>query len=164
MTDLKQRIASLSDLKNIWILMREAAPDIPFDVTNERAQESVLSELMACCTSGLSPVIIGEDKTIVGALLVRRDDFEWGFRNSQAMHVSYAAVAPSYRDKAVFGSLVAGIKERKVPIFASVRSGDKLELADQLKAFGFAYECPAASGWGDLYKWQPSANGGSPVH
>lgn len=164
MTDLKQRTASLSDLKDIWILMREAAPDIPFDLTNERAQESVLSELMACCTSGLSPVVVGEDKTIIGALLVRRDDFEWGFRNSQAVHVSYAAIAPTHRDQGVLGSLVTGIKERRVPVFASVKSGDKLGFADQLKELGFAHECTAVSGWGDLYKWQPSANGGSPVH
>jgi hypothetical protein len=144
--------------------MREAAPDIPFDLTNESAQESVLSELMACCTSGLSPVVIGEDKTIVGALLVRRDDFEWGFRNGQAVHVSYAAIAAAHRDQGLLGSLVAGIKERRVPIFASVKSGDKLGLADQLKQLGFAHECTAASGWGDLYKWQPSANGSAPLH
>lgn len=164
MTDLKQRTASLSDLKEIWVLMREAAPDIPFDLTNELAQESVLSELMACCTSGLSPVVVGADKTIVGALLVRRDDFEWGFRNSQAVHVAYAAVAPTHRDQGVLSSLLAEIKERRVPILASVKSGEKLGLADQLKQLGFAHECTASSGWGDLYKWQPSANGGSQLN
>jgi len=164
MAELKQRTASLSDLKDIWVLIREAAPDIPFDLANERAQESVLSEVMACCTSGLSPLVIGDDKTIVGALLVRRDDFEWGFRNSKAVHVSYAAIATTSRGQSVLGSLLARIKEQGVPVFASVKSGDKLGLADHLKELGFAHECTAASGWGDLYKWQPPANGSSPVH
>jgi hypothetical protein len=164
MAELKQRIASLSDFKDIWVLMREAAPDIPFDVANERAQESVLSEVMACCTSGLSPVVIGDDETIVGALLVRRDDFEWGFRNSNAIHVSYTAVAATHRDQGVLGFLFARIKEQRMPVFASVKNDDKLGLVDQLKQLGFARECTAASGWGDLYLWQPSANGGSPVH
>ena len=164
MTDLKQRTASLSDLKDIWGLMREVAPDIPFDLTNERAQESALSELMACCTSGLSPVAFGDDRTIVGALLVRRDDFEWGFRNSKAVHISYAAIAPGHRDQGVLASLVAEIKGQRVPILASVKSGDKFGFADHLKQLGFVHECTAASGWGDLYKWQPTANGSSPLH
>jgi len=164
MAELIQRTASLSDFKDIWVLMREAASDIPFDVANERAQESVLSELMACCISSLSPVVLSDDKTIIGALLVRRDDFEWGFRNSKAVHISYAAIAASHRNQGVLGSLLARIKEQRVPVFASVKSGDKLGLADQLKQLGFAHECTAEGGWGDLYLWQPSANGGSPVH
>jgi hypothetical protein len=104
----------------------------------------------------LSPVAVGEDKTIIGVLLVRRDDFEWGFRNSDALHVSYAAIAPSHRDHGVLPALVAQIQERKAPVFASVKSGNQLGLADELKKLGFAHECAATSGWGDLYKWQPS--------
>lgn len=155
MTEVTQRAASLGDLKDIWGLVKNVAGDIPFDPGNEAAQESILSELMACCTSGLSPVAMGEDKAIVGALLVRRDDFEWGFRNGNAVHVSYAAVAPSHRDKGVLGALVAEIQGRKVPVFVSVKSGNQSGLADELKKLGFAHECAATSGWGDLYKWQP---------
>jgi len=155
MTEVKHRAASLSDLKDIWGLVKNAAGEIPFDATNEAAQESVLSELMMCCTSELSPVAVGDGKSIVGALLVRRDDFEWGFRNSEAVHVSYAAVAPSYRDKGILAALLAEVQERKVPVFVSVKSGNQLGLVDELKKLGFAHECTAASGWGDLYKGNP---------
>ncbi len=155
MDELTQRAASLGDLKDIWDLLRQVAAGIPFDLESEAAQENMLTELMACCTSGLSPVAVGKDKTIVGALLVRRDDFEWGFRNGDAVHVSYAAIAPSHRDQGVLRALVAEIQERKVPVFASVKSGNQLGLADELKALGFAHECAAESGWGDLYRWQP---------
>ncbi len=158
MADLKQRAAALSDLKDIWGLLKEAANEIPFDLGNEASQENVLTEIMACCTSGLSPIVIGEDKAVVGALLVRRDDFEWGFRNGEAVHVSYAAIAPTHRDQGVLASLVAEVQDRKVPVFASVKTGNQLGLADELQKLGFKHECAAESGWGDLYKWQPAAN------
>jgi len=156
MVEIAQRAASLGDLPGIWSLMKEAATDIPFDLASETAQESVLTEVMACCTSGLSPVAVGDDKAIIGALLVRRDDFEWGFRNGDAVHVSYAVVAPSHRDREVMRALLTHVQGRNVPVFASVKSGNQLGLADDLKALGFVHECAAAGGWGDLYKWQPS--------
>ena len=156
MTELKQRSASLSDLRDIWGLVRNIAGDIPFDPASEAAQEGVLSELMACCTSGLSPVAIGDGKTIVGALLARFDDFEWGFRNNEVIHVSYAAVASDYKDKGVLATLLAGVQELKKPVYVSVKSGEQLGLVDELKKLGFAHEATAASGWGDLYKWTPT--------
>ena len=158
MAETAQRAASLADLKDIWGLMKQAAGDIPFDLESEAAQESLLTEIMSCCTSGLSPVALGEDESVIGALLVRRDDFEWGFRNSDAIHLSYAAIASSYKDKGVLGSLIAKLQEQKVPIFASVKSGDQFGLTDGLTKLGFIHECRAASGWGDLYKWQPPLN------
>ena len=159
MGEVKQRAASIADLKNVWGLVRENAGDIPFDVESEAAQENVLSELMACCTSGLSPIALAEDKSVVGALMARRDDFEWGMRNANVIHVAYAAVAPDQRDKGVLKSLFAAVQEQRVPVFVSVKSGEKLGLADELKSLGFAHESTAESGWGDLYKWQPPANG-----
>jgi hypothetical protein len=153
--DLKQRAASLGDLRDIWGLLQQVAPDIPADLGSEAAQENILTELMACCTSGLSPIALNKNETIIGALLARRDDFEWGFKNSDAVHISYAAIAPSHRDQGVFAALVADIQGRKVAVFASVKNCDRFGLADELKKLGFEHECTAANGWGDLYKWQP---------
>jgi len=153
--ELTQRAASLEDLRDIWSLLREVASDIPADLGNEADQENILTEAMACCTSGLSPIAIAKDKAIIGALLARRDDFEWGFKNSDAIHISYAAIAPSHRDQGVFAALVTEIQGRKATIFASVKSGNQFGLADELKKLGFEHECTAASGWGDLYKWTP---------
>jgi len=155
MADLKQRAAELNDLKGIWGLLRQTANDIPFDLESEANQENILTELMACCTSGLSPILLDENKAIIGALLVRRDDFEWGFRNGDAVHVSYAAIAPSHRDQGILASLLTEIQGHKVPALASVKNGNHLGLADELKKLGFYLECTAACGWGDLYKWQP---------
>jgi hypothetical protein len=157
MVELTRRPASLGDLKGIWGLMKQAAPDIPVELGSEAAQERVLSELMACCTSGLSPVAFAEDKVIIGAVLVRRDDFQWGFRNGGAVHMSYVVVAPNYRDQGVLRTLVSEVQEQKVPIFARVKGGNQFGLADELKGLGFARDAAAEDGWGDLYKWLPTA-------
>ena len=155
MADLTQRCASLGDLKDIWGLFKQAASDIPVDLRQETAQESLLTEIMACCTAGLSPIAVDENKAIVGALLVRRDDFEWGFRNGDAVHISYAAVAAGHRDQSVLDALVAQVQERRTSIFASVRKGNGLALAERLEKIGFQHECTASNGWGELLKWEP---------
>lgn len=155
MAVLTQRAAALGDLKDIWGLLRHVASDIPFKCDDAAAQENMLTEIMACCTSGLSPIALDENKAIVGALLVRRDDFEWGFRNSKAVHIAYAAIAPSHRGQDILGALVSEVQERKVPVFVSVKSGGQLGFAEALEGLGFAHECTAVNGWGELYKWQP---------
>ena len=123
--DLTQRAASLEDLRGIWGLLQQVASDIPADLRSEAEQENILTEIMACCTSGFSPIAVDKDKAIVGALLVRRDDFEWGFKNSRAVHISYAAIAPGHRDQGVCAALVTEIQERRAPVFASVKSGNQ---------------------------------------
>jgi hypothetical protein len=159
MANTVQRTAELTDIKDIWNLMREVAADVPFDLANEIAQQSVLSELLRCCTSGLSRIAVGPDKAVIGAVLVRRDDFEWGLRNSSAVHIIYAAVAPAARENGLLKELVTEVQEGKVPVFASIKTGNQFGLADKFKELGFALECTAESGWGELYKWQPPANG-----
>jgi hypothetical protein len=97
MTERTQRAASLGDLKDIWGLVRNVASDVPFDAGNEAAQECVLSELMACCTSGLSPIAMGEDNRSL-ALLVGRDNFDWALKRPGPPCL-HAAIAPSHQDK-----------------------------------------------------------------
>lgn len=157
MAELTQRTASLADLQGIWGLLRQVSADVPFEIDSEREQESILSELMACCTSGLSPIAVDGEKGIVGVLLARRDDLEWGLRNKAAIHVAYAAVAPSFRATDLFAKLLTEVKERKVSVFASVKAGERQGFADALGREGFTHEIKALSGWGDLYQWMPAA-------
>ncbi|MFZ1992355.1 MAG: hypothetical protein WAW96_21580, partial [Alphaproteobacteria bacterium] len=128
------------------------AGDIPFDIADEAAQENVLTEIMACCTSGLSTIATGADEAPVGALLVRRDDFDWGLFNGEALHICYIPLAPDRRSGEVLSALVGDVQERKPPIYASVKSGDKLGLAQELKKLGFAHECTAENGWGEHFR------------
>jgi len=157
MAELTQRMASLSDVQGIWGLLRQVSADIPFTLENELEQESLLSELMACCTSGLTPIAVDDEKGIVGALLARRDDLEWGLRNKPAIHVAYAAVEPSFRSAEVLEKLLGQVQAQKMEVLASVKSGEQLGFADALGKVGFTHEVKALSGWGDLYQWTPPA-------
>jgi hypothetical protein len=155
MTELTRRTASLEDLKDIWELLRVTAAEIPFNVRDEAAQESMLTEAMACCIAGLSPIALNKEKAVVGALLVRRDDFEWGFRNKEALHIAYAVVAGDCLDGDILSELVTDVQGRKTEILASIKSGNQLGLTETFGKLGFTRECSAENGWGELFKWQP---------
>lgn len=161
MAELTQRMASLADVNGLWGLMRQVSVDIPFKMESEGEQESILSELMACCTSGLSPIAVDNEKGIVGALLARRDDLEWGLRNNPAIHVAYAAMEPSFRGTDLFARLLSEVKGQQVPVFASVKAGEQQGFAAALGEQGFTHEISAANGWGDLYQWTPPARPGA---
>lgn len=153
MSAVTSQMASLADLGRLWAFLREAAPQIPFQLDSDLDQEEVLSELMACCTSGLSPFVLDAEQKVTGALLVRHDTFEWGFRNSPALHITYAALAAEGGSADLVSALVTALQEKKVPLYFSVKSGNGLELPAMIEALGFAHL--AKSPWGDLYLWEP---------
>lgn len=155
MSDLAQRSASLSDMKEIWVLMRESAAELPFDVGNEAEQERVLTEVMECCTAEMSPLVVDSKQTVVGALLAKRDQFDWGFRNKKTISVSLAAVAASHRDQGVLKMLIEEICKHDAPVYVGVKTGDGNGLAVQLMGSGFSLEETSESG--EHYKWEPSA-------
>lgn len=153
MSAVTSQMATLADLGRLWALMRQTATQIPLKLDSDVDQEEVLSELMACCSSGLSPVVLDAQKNVAGALLVRRDTFEWGFRNSPALHVTYAALAPEGAPADLVSSLVSALQDKQVPLYFSVKSGNGLDLPALLQGLGFAHL--ATSDWGDLYLWEP---------
>jgi hypothetical protein len=156
MAEVTQRAATLTDMKNIWALVRQTAADFPVDLSTDAGQEYMLSEIMIGCSSDLSPVAVGKDKAIVGALLARRDENEWGLWNGNVIHVTHAAVAPSQKDQGLLQSLFVELQGKKMPIHVSVKSGNAA-LADEIKKLGFEVAVTAADGWGDLYVWDPPA-------
>ncbi|MFG1430179.1 hypothetical protein V5F44_06110 [Xanthobacter sp. V2C-8] len=161
MAELTQRTASLADVQGLWGLLRRVSADVPFRLEDEREQEAILSEVAACCASGLSPIAIDNERGIVGALLARRDDLEWGLRNNPAVHVAYAAMAPAFRGTDLFAGLLGEVKGLGVAVLASVKAGDRQGFAEALGAQGFIHQRRAASGWGDLYRWTPAAARGT---
>lgn len=154
MSELAHRNASLSDLKGIWDLMRETAADVPVPVEGESDQERALTELMACCTTEYSPVVVDGKKNIVGALLAKRDLLDWGLRNVETINVSLAAVAPSYRDQGVFKILFDEITKCNAPVYIGVKAGEGQGLVAQLKASGFTLANTSADS--ETYKWEPA--------
>lgn len=155
MSELTQRMASLDDFKEIWSLFQETAAAVPLDLKEEAAQEGVLNEIMACCTYGIAPIAVQAGK-VVGAVLVRRDTFEWGVHNGEAVHIAEVAVAGAQCSTGLLGTLIASIQARAVPVLARVRSGAATGLADALLQRGFILQDGAGSALGDMYVWHPA--------
>lgn len=156
MSDLAHRNASLSDMKDIWGLMRQAAADIPFPIESESDQERALTEIMECCTAEFSPIVV-DGKQIVGALLAKRDVLDWGLRNAETINVSVAAVSASHRDQGVFKMLFDEITKRNAPVYIGVKAGEGQGLTDQLKICGFSLANAGAQG--EIYRWEPASAG-----
>jgi hypothetical protein len=153
-SDLAHRTASLSDMKEIWSLLRQAAADIPLPVESDADQERALTEIMECVTSELSPVVV-EGKQIVGVLLAKRDLLDWGLSNVWTINVAAAAVSASHRDRGAFKILFDQLIKSNAPVYVGVKSGDGQGLTDQLKSSGFSVVNVGAQG--DVYKWEPPA-------
>jgi hypothetical protein len=156
MTDLTRRTATLNDMKTIWSLVREVAADVPVDLSTDAGQERMLTEIMIGCSSDLSPVAVGKDKAILGVLLARRDENEWGLWNGNVIHVTQAVIAPGEKDKGLLQALLAELQAKKLPIHVSVQPG--AVLADEIKKLGFELAVGAADGKGELYVWDPPAS------
>ena len=92
---------------------------------------------------------------MVGALLARRDELDWGLSNKESINVSLAAVSSSHRDRGVLKLLIEQIVKRNAPIFIEVKAGDAQGLATELKGCGFSLA--KAETDAELYKWEPPA-------
>lgn len=153
--ELEHRNASLDDMKDLWALMRQTAADIPCPIESDSDQERALTEIMKCCTAEFSPVVLDGKRNVVGALLARRDELDWGLRNVETINVSLAAVSASHRGNGVFKSLIEAILKRNAPVYIEVKAGDAQGLATELKGCGFSLT--KTDDGAELYKWEPAA-------
>ncbi len=154
MADLAHRPASLDDISDLWALMRQTAADIPCSIESEGDQDRALTEIMKCCTAEFSPVVLDTKRNVVGALLARRDELDWGLRNAETINVSLAAVSASHREHGVFKMLIEAILKRNAPVYVEVKAGEAQGLGAELKGCGF---CLARAEEGaELYKWEPA--------
>lgn len=155
MADLAHRSASLDDMRGLWALMRQTAADIPCSIESEDEQERALTEIMKCCAAAFSPIVLDEKRNVVGALLARRDELDWGLRNAEAINVSMATVSASHRECGVFKMLIEAILKRNAPVYVEVKAGEAQGLAAALKDCGFALA--RAEEGAELYKWEPAS-------
>jgi len=153
--DLAHRNASLEDMGALWALMKQTAADIPHSIENESDQERALTEIMKCCTAEFSPVALDEKRNVVGALLARRDELEWGLRNGETINVSLAAVSASHREHGVFKLLIEALLKRNAPVYVEVKAGEGQGLAAELEGCGFSLTKTEQGA--ELYKWEPTA-------
>jgi GNAT superfamily N-acetyltransferase len=153
--DLAHRIALLDDMKDLWALVRRTAADIPCSLESESDQEYALTEIMKCCTAEFSPVVVDAKRNVVGAMLARRDELDWGLRNVETINVALAAVSADHREQGVFKMLIEAILKRNAPVYIEVKAGEAQGLATELKGSGFSLA--KAEEGSELYKWEPAA-------
>jgi hypothetical protein len=153
--DLAYRSASLDDMGALWALMKQTAADIPCSIESASEQERALTEIMKCCTAELSPVVLDAKRHVVGALLARRDELDWGLRNAETINVSLAAVSASHRENGAFKVLIETILKRNAPVYVDVKVGEGQGLTAELKACGFSLT--KSEEGAELYKWEPAA-------
>lgn len=155
MADLTYRNVSLDDMKELWGLIRETAADIPCSIESETDQERALTEIMKCCTAEFSPIVIDEKRRIVGALLARRDELDWGLRNVETINVLLAVASASDRERGVFKMLIDALLKRNAPVYVRVNSGEAQGLTAALKGCGFSVANTEEGA--ELFKWEPTA-------
>ncbi len=155
MVDLAQRNASLDDMGELWALMRQTAADVPCSLESASGQERALTEIMKCCTAEFSPVVLDEKRKVVGALLARRDELDWGLRNLETINISLALLSAAHREQGVFKTLLEAILKRNAPVYVEVKAGDAQGFADELKGCGFSLS--KAQEGAELYLWEPVA-------
>jgi hypothetical protein len=158
--DLAHRNASLDDMGELWSLMRQTAADIPCPIESEGDQERALTEIMKCCTAEFSPVVFDAKRNVVGALLARRDELDWGLRNAETINVALAVVSVGHREQGVFKMLIEAILKRNAPVYIEVKTGDAQGFAAELKGCGFSLAKEEEGA--ELYKWEPAAETKAP--
>lgn len=155
MAELALRKASLDDMGALWALMKQTAADIPCPIESESEQEWALTEIMKCCTAEFSPIVLDAKHNVVGALLARRDELDWGLRNAETISVSLAALSASGREEGAFKVLIEAILKRNAPVYVEVKAGEAQGLAAELKGCGFSLT--KSEDGAEFYKWVPAA-------
>jgi hypothetical protein len=152
--DLAHRNASLDDMRDLWTFMRQTAADIPCSIESESDQERALTEIMKCCTAEFSPIVFDAKRNVVGALLARRDELDWGLRNAETINVLLAVVSAIHREQGVFKVLIEAILKRNAPVYVEVKAGEAQGLAAELKGCGFSLA--KTEDGAEFYKWEPT--------
>lgn len=110
---------------------------------------------MKCCTAEFSPIVLDAKHNVVGALLARRDEFDWGLRNAETISVSLAALSANGREEGAFKVLIEAILKRNAPVYVEVKAGEAQGLAAELKGCGFSLT--KSEDGAEFYKWVPAA-------
>lgn len=155
MSEFTQRTVVIQDMQALWGLVRGAAADIPFPIQSEAEQERALSEIMACCASNESRVALDANGVVIGALLARRDQLDWGLFNGGAVNIAAIVVAAEYRDKGVGKALLEALIGAGGTLYINVKPTETQGLAAIVKELGFA--SPGEGAPSDLYKFEPPA-------
>jgi ribosomal protein S18 acetylase RimI-like enzyme len=137
-------------------LLVEVAAEIPLLVDTIEQREAVLRIVDNCIATGDSWVATVGNEAIAGFILAEPDELERFQRDNRALHLRYAGVAASCRRLGIFRTLIRRVMEQMVPLTATVKAGNRSEMAALLKRIGFQ-KCSGDPQLEENFKWQPVA-------
>jgi hypothetical protein len=155
-SELVHRGASLSDIEDIWGLLRDVAADISLPLASDAEQELALTRIMQCLSDECSTVVVGPENNILGVLLAQRDLLDLALARKETINVCIVAVSQTPLRREVLSLLLESLVSRGASVYAGVASSDTQGLADALKENGFTQL--QSEGNADIYKWEAPAS------
>jgi hypothetical protein len=162
MNDLyRYRIATPDDASAIFAVLKEIAPEIPVRLDSCTRQKLLLKRLKTACGSSNVWIAVTCDNQVAGFLMV---DEQTIFRDNQIvvayLDLSYGGVKKDHRGQNIFPALVAKMKEREVPLRATVKHANKSNMGDRLLKLRFTKiadlrERDLRYPDQDEFRWQP---------
>ena len=134
---VEYRRANDDDVRGIFAILQEVAPEIPLSLDTPESQEVMQGIIAECCAYGESWVAVDADGTIVGLALAKPDILERFHHENEALSLRYIGVSGSRRRQGIFRGLMEKLKEKKVPLTATVLHGNQSSTVDRLSKIGF---------------------------
>jgi hypothetical protein len=154
MIGMQIRSTTQDDATSIFVVLAEVAPEIPLPLDTNERREAVSNIVKECSNSGESWVATDDNGCVAGFLLVEPDKMERFHRDNQALHLRYAGVTKTQRERGVFRALIQQVMCRKVPLTATVKAANQSGMAARLMQIGFQ-KWGADSHLGqETFRWQ----------
>jgi len=134
---VEYRKANDVDVRGIFAILQEVAPEIPVSLNTPESQEVMRGIIAECCASRESWVAVGTGGTIVGIALAKPDILERFHHENGALALRYVGVSSSSRRHGIFHGLMEKLKAKGVPLTATVLNDNQSGMVDRLSKIGF---------------------------
>ena len=148
------RVAAPDDAVGIFGVLAEVAQEIPLRIDTGERREAIFRIIEGCIGAGESRIATDGGGGTVGFVLVEPDEIERFQRNNHALHLRYTGVAKAQRRRGIFRALVRQLMKRSVPLTATVKAGNKCQMAVLLQHVGFQ-KWSGDPQTEEHFKWQP---------
>jgi hypothetical protein len=121
----------------MFAVLAEVAPEIALLMETSERRDGVSRIIDKCISTGESWVAKDGRGVVEGFIVVEPDEMERFQRSNGALHLAYAGVAKSQRERGIFCAPLQCVMNREVPLTATVRFANQSGMAERLKRIGF---------------------------
>ncbi len=143
------RSAHASDVEEILLILREVACQVPVNLSTSEHVRAIKEQINVCCLSGFSLVAVDNSGVIVGFQLAKEQMLD----DERCIHLVYAGVTATAREKKVFRQLIEAEKQHKLSLVAEVKPENKSRMDERLTHYGF--ESFSAYNTMGNFRWDP---------